>query len=389
MRIGVDATCWHNRRGYGRHARALLRTLVHLDQANQYTLFMDSTEAAEPPPEECKVRVLKSNIPTVQAASANGRRSVVDMWRMGRALSAAEFELLLFPTVYSYVPTFTRARKLVMVHDVIAETYPKLTVPRFAARFFWNAKTALGRMQADALITVSDYSRDGILKRFRVDPARVFVVGEAADPVFRRLDHPALGPKLRSLGIDESRRTAVYVGGFSPHKNLEALVAAFAGFAGRPEFADVVLVMVGDISGDAFHTYHGTIAAQVNALGLRDRVIFTGFMEDEDLVVLLNLASVLVLPSLMEGFGLPAMEAAACGCPVIATRASPLPGLLGRGGVFIEPGEAEIARALQDVLASEDLRRQMSESGLAAARQLTWERAAGQMMEVIRKAVLQ
>ena len=192
MRIGVDATCWHNRRGYGRHARALLRSLVRLDTANEYVLLLDSTEAAEPTPEECEVRILQSSVPTVQAASSSGRRSIGDMWRMSRALSSAEFGLVLFPTIYSYVPVFSRARKLVMVHDVIAETYPQLTVPRLSARLFWNAKVALGRMQADALITVSDYSRDCILKRFGTDPKRVFVVGEAADPVFRKVGNPVL-----------------------------------------------------------------------------------------------------------------------------------------------------------------------------------------------------
>jgi glycosyltransferase involved in cell wall biosynthesis len=393
MRIAVDATCWHNRRGFGRHARALLRALVRLDSANRYVLFLDSTEAAEPTPSECEVRVVPSAVPTVQAASADGHRSLADMWRVCRALSSPEFDVLLFPTIYSYVPVFGRSRKLVMVHDVIAETYPRLTVPRLSARLLWKAKAALGRMQADALITVSDYSRATILKRFVLRPDRVYVVGEAADPVFRKLDAPAPGPKLRSAGVTAelagSRRMAVYLGGFSPHKNLEALVAAFARLAARQKFADVMLVMVGDMSGDAFHTYFGTIAAQVDALGLRGRVIFTGYLDDEDLVVLLNLASVLVLPSLMEGFGLPAVEAAACGCPVIATNASPLPGLLGAAGIFIDPGEAAILRALEEVLSSEDLRRRMGQCGQAAAQRLTWEEAARQMMYVIRKVTLE
>jgi glycosyltransferase involved in cell wall biosynthesis len=384
MRIGIDATCWHNRRGYGRHARALLRALARLDTANRYTLFLDSTEAAEPTPEQCEVRLLRPSVPTVQAASAKGRRSLPDMWRMSRALSAPEFDLVLFPTIYSYVPVFSRARKLVMVHDVIAETYPQLTVPRRSARLFWNMKSALGRFQADALITVSDYSRAGILKHFRVDPGRVFVVGEAADPVFRRLDRPEPGAALRKFGID-GRRLAVYMGGFSPHKNLEALVSAFARIAGRQEFADVVLVMTGDTSSDAFHTYFGVIAKQVKALGLSDRVIFTGYLDDADAVVLLNLASVLLLPSLMEGFGLPAVEAAACGCPVIATKASPLPGLLAGGGIFIDPGVNEIAAALDAVLSSGDLRDRMAASALAAAGRLTWDAAARQMMSVIRE----
>jgi glycosyltransferase involved in cell wall biosynthesis len=383
MRIGVDATCWHNRRGYGRHARALLRALVKLDAGNRYVLLLDSTEPAEPTPEECEVRILESSVPTVQAASADGHRSVSDMWRMSKALSSAEFGLVLFPTIYSYVPVFSRARKLVMVHDVIAETYPQLTVPRLAARMAWNAKVALGRMQADALITVSDYSRGCILKRFGTDPKRVFVVGEAADPVFRKLDSPVLGAHLQNLGIDPARRMAVYVGGFSPHKNLEALVSAFAGIAAKPEFSDVLLVMVGDTSGDAFHTYYGTIAAQVEALGLQDRVVFTGFMDDGDLVILLNVASVLALPSLMEGFGLPAVEAAACGCPIIASHASPLEGLLGEGGIYIDPTANEIARALELILSSPDLRRKMSAAGYAAASRLTWNNAARQMMEVV------
>jgi glycosyltransferase involved in cell wall biosynthesis len=385
MQIGIDATCWHNRRGYGRHARALLRTLVELDTANQYTLFLDSTEAAEPTPARAEVRVVEAGVPAVQAASASGRRSLADMWRMSRALSSPEFDIVVFPTIYSYVPVFTRARKLVMVHDVIAETYPRLTVPRFSARLFWNIKTFVGRVQADALITVSDYSRDCILHRFKTDPKRVFVVGEAADAVFRKLDNPALTPKLQGAGIHPAHRTVVYLGGFSPHKNLEALVGAFCRLAARPEFADVRLVMVGDKSGDAFHSYFGTIFQQVKALGLQDRVIFTGYLDDADVVVLLNLASLLVLPSFMEGFGLPAVEAAACGCPVIATKASPLPGLLGDGGIFIDTNEADIAGALDRVLSSEELRRRMGQAGAAAASRLTWEHAARQMMEVLYK----
>jgi glycosyltransferase involved in cell wall biosynthesis len=387
MRIAVDATCWHNRRGYGRHARALLRSLAALDRSNRYTLFLDSKEAAEPTPPQCEVRVLRTSVPTVQAASAKGRRSLADMWRMSRALSAPEFDLLLFPTVYSYVPVFSRARKLVMIHDVIAETFPHLTVPRVSARLFWQMKTAMGRFQADAIVTVSDYSRDGIVQYFGMKPDRVFVVGEAADPVFHKIERPQAGPELLRRGIDGTRRIAVYMGGFSPHKNLEALVSAFGRIAARKEFEDVILVMTGDSSGDSFHTYFGTIAAQVQALGLQERVIFTGFLEDSDAVLLLNLATVLLLPSLMEGFGLPAVEAAACGCPVIATKASPLPGLLGRGGIYVGTGEDDIAAALETVLSSEDLRREMSVAALASANRLTWDLAGRQMLGVIERMV--
>jgi glycosyltransferase involved in cell wall biosynthesis len=312
------------------------------------------------------------------------------MWKMSRALSDREFELLLFPTVYSYVPVFSRAKKVVMIHDVIAETYPDLTVPKRAARLLWNTKVALGRWQADAIVTVSEYSRKGILDHFRVPPERVFVVGEANDPIFQIRDDPQLSVRLRALGIGLGVRSIVYVGGFGPHKNLERLVAAFAALALQSEFADVILIMVGEYEKEVFHSSFQTLKKRVQELGLTNRVIFTGYLSDDDLVILLNLSTVLVLPSLMEGFGLPAVEAAACGCPVIATKASPLPSLLGEAARYIEPTDVQdLERVLQQVLTSDELRQQMRSAGLAAAHRLTWDASARQMVEVMQQVVTQ
>lgn len=383
MRIAVDTTCWHNNRGYGRHARALLRALVRLDSSNRYTFCLDAPPGAEALPEGVEVLLADSSAPAAQAASAAGRRSVSDMWRMSRALSGSRFDTVLFPSVYSYVPVVSRARKLVVIHDVIAETFPHLTVPRPAARLFWNAKVAAAIWQSDAIVTVSEYSKRGIVEQLRVPPERIHVVGEANDPVFRRLDNPQLPGRLLTMGLDASRPMAVYVGGFNPHKNLEAFVDAFAAIVARPEFADAQLVLVGEYEKEVFHSYHAVIAAQVERLGLAGRTLFTGFLSDEHLVELLNIATVLVLPSLMEGFGLPAVEAAACGCPVIATTASPLPELLPGAGLFIEPNRPELEEALINILGSAGLRSSMRQAGLAAANRLTWEAAARQMMDVI------
>lgn len=386
MRIAVDATCWHNTRGYGRHARALLRTLVKLDRDNAYTFILDAPPQGEPLPPEAECRLVTSSTPTAVAASANGRRSLRDMWRMSRALSAPEYDVVIFPTVYSFVPVWSRARKVVLIHDVIAEKYPHLTVPNWTARLFWKAKVALGRRQAHALVTVSEHSKRGITEYFRVAPERVHVVGEASDPAFRVLEHPEPTARLGELGLDGPGRTVVYVGGFNPHKNLETLVAAFAGITTRPDLDEVRLVLVGEYKNEVFHSYYGTIRRQAEELGLGNRVVFTGFLPDDELAVLLNRATVLALPSLLEGFGLPAVEAAACGCPVIATTASPLPDLLGQGGLFVSPTDgAGWERALLEVLRSPELRAKMREEGLAAARRLTWDEAARRMMAVLRK----
>ena len=386
MHIGVDATCWQNTRGYGRHARALLGALVELDRDNHYTFFIDSDENSWDLPPVVQRRTIRSKAPTVVAASANGHRSPLDMWRMARAMSGSGFDLLFFPTIYSYVPVVSRAKKIVMIHDVIAEKYPNLIMPERRGRLFWKTKVALGRWQADAIATVSDYSRRGLVEHFGMEADRVYVVGEASDSVFHVLDSPQLTKRLRSVGLSDEHRTIVYVGGFSPHKNLISLVRVFAKLSGQASNSDLRLVLVGEDRKEVFHSCADDLRQQLTEIGIEKRAIFTGYLPDEELVVLLNRATVLVLPSLIEGFGLPAVEAAACGCPVIATKESPLPALLGATSLYFDPTRpAELEDALTGVLASETLRLKMSEGGREAVRHLTWEAAARQMASLIRQ----
>lgn len=302
---------------------------------------------------------------------------------MSRALSDSRLDVLFFPTVYTYVPVLSRARKLVMLHDVIAETFPELTLPSWSARLAWNAKVALGRWQADAVATVSDYSRQAIIERFHMEPRRVHVIGEAPDPIFRVLSDAQPSPRLAELGLADGR-LVTYVGGFAPHKNLPALISAFAQLVRSGNYPDLHLVMVGEYRSEVFHSHFAELEATVRRLALAERTIFTGYLSDEDLVVLLNRSTVLALPSLMEGYGLPAVEAAACGCPVVATTASPLPGLLGAGGLYVDPHQPDqLERALASVLDSESLRREMRAAGLSAVQRLTWEHAAGTLAHLL------
>jgi glycosyltransferase involved in cell wall biosynthesis len=245
---------------------------------------------------------------------------------------------------------------------------------------FWKAKVSMARFQADAVVTVSDYSKQCLVRHFGTDPEKVRVVGEAPDPAFRVLESPALTPSLTGCGIREDGKKIVYVGGFGPHKNLPALLDSFA----RLAVPDLQLVLVGEYRNEVFHTTYAQLREQIERLGIQDRVVFTGYLSDDDVAVLLNLATVLVLPSLMEGYGLPAVEAAACGCPVIATRESPLPGLLGEGALYIEPTAQGIYTALEQVVQSEHLRLRMSQAGRDAAGKLTWEFAARQMADVLK-----
>jgi glycosyltransferase involved in cell wall biosynthesis len=388
MKIGVDATTWQNTRGYGRFARSLLSSLVRLDEGNQYTFFIDSNESVSAIPPQVKIQMVRASKPTAVSASSGGARSVSDILRMSKALSEPGFDVLLFPTVYSYVPVISRAKKIVMIYDVIAEKYPDLTTPSRRGRAFWKVKVALGRRQADAIVTISGYSRDGIAEFFLIPPERIHVVNGASDPIFQVLDQPEWTPHLVSLGIPTSGRLITYVGGFGPHKNLSVLVAVFAKLAVSKEYSDARLVMVGEFQQEVFHTEIGEIRRQIKELGVGDLVTFTGYLPDEELVILLNRSTVLTLPSLIEGLGLPALEAAACGCPVVATAESPLPEMLGDGGIYINPNKAnELEEAIKRVLDSTEQRTKMREAGIAATGALSWDEAARQMMSIMGEVV--
>lgn len=384
MHFVIDATTWTNTRGYGRFTRSLLTALVQLDQPHRYTLVTDSAGAIPRLSPRAKVLEVASAQPAALAASAQGRRGGGDMLRMIRALSSCDCDCLLFPTVYSYVPVWTQAPVAVVFHDVIAERFPALTVPSTATRWMWNAKVRFARAQATAVVTVSDYSRHELAREFSLPEESICVVSEAPDPSFHVVDPFAAARAVESLGLPPGRKV-VYAGGFGPHKNVPMLVESFASVCSLHE--DATLVLVGENRKEVFHSEIGRIEKLVLDRGLGDRVRFTGYLPDTVLAALLNQAWVLVLPSLMEGFGLPAVEAAACGCPVIATRESPLPSLLSGGGLFIDPGKPdELEAALHAVLASESSRTELAQRALRAASELTWTHSATQMLSILESA---
>lgn len=390
MHIGVDATCWQLPRGFGRHTRCLLTALRQVDSDNTYTFFTDSPEVTAELSAVAAVRLVKTSRPTIAAAAAATNRTIGDLVAMSRAMSDRSIDVLLFPTAYSYVPVLSRAKKVVVIHDVTAERYPGLTLDGVRSRWLWTIKSTLSRRQADAIATVSDYSRQALVDEFGLDRERIHVIGEASDPIFRRLDHPRPTARLVSLGLTGARRLVVYVGGFSPHKNIPRLIEAFGHLADREDCTDVDLVLVGGYENETFRTAYQDTRERIRTLALDRRVILTGFLPDADLVALLNLATVLVLPSMTEGYGLPAIEAAACGCPVIATTQSPLPDLLGEGGLYIDPqNPAALLDALNRVLTSPDRQEYMRRAGLAAAGRLTWTAAARDLVRLMHDTMRQ
>ena len=185
MRIGVDATCWTNRRGYGRFARSLLTAALAADPAKDYTFFVDTESEEFPLPDGVEIVRVAADVPTVKAAAADGSRSLSDMWAMSRAISARKLDLFFFPSVYSYVPLSSAAPELTTIHDVIPERFPKMVFPTLRSKLFWRAKVFAACSRARLVLTVSEYSRRCIAETLRIPPARLRVVNEAGDPAFR------------------------------------------------------------------------------------------------------------------------------------------------------------------------------------------------------------
>lgn len=379
MRIGIDASCWGNNRGYGRFTRELLGAILEVDTRCEYLFFVDSCAAATAPmPPQARMIVADTSVPAIEAASANGRRSLRDIWAMTNQVLKHKIDLFFFPSVYSYFPIVNRTKIVVTIHDMIADYHPELIFSSPRSRFFWKLKQNGAVRQADVIATVSNHSKQQIIEYFNLPESRLRIISEAARPVFKILPlNNGNGAALSRYGLRPDEEFLLYVGGISPHKNLAALIRAFSPISKNRRFENLKLVLVGDYRNDPFFSSYPELRSLISAVALESKVIFTGFVPDDDLVYLYNKARLLVFPSIEEGFGLPAIEAMACGTPVAASNTGSLPEVLAEAGRFFDPSDpGHIRRVIEEILSDDGLREEMGKNGLARSKQFHWHKAA-------------
>ena len=390
LRVGVDACSWINERGYGRFTRELLSAMVAGFPDVDFVFFVDrwaresiSLVAAN----LGLVAVDQGSAPT-RAAAAGGYRSPLDMLRLTRAVAKSSIDVFFSPSVYTYFPLPPGLPAVVTIHDAIAERFPALTLPTRRARLFWNAKVRLAVWQARLILTVSEYSARDLVSVLKIPVGRVRVTSEAPSSLYRPSEtRDEIAKAAAEIGLPRGARWIIYVGGFNPHKHVDLIVNAHAACRPAAGEAPLYLVLVGDVGRDVFHSDAARIRAAITLAGTTGQVIWAGFVPDEKLRHLHSGAVALLLPSACEGFGLPAVEAAACAAPVIATTESPLPELLEGGGLFVRPGdEAGLLAALRSLLTDEPMRRRMGEIARNQAAKLSWKRSARLAMQALQEA---
>jgi glycosyltransferase involved in cell wall biosynthesis len=361
MRFSVDA------HAIGRHltgnevyVRNLLNSFASLDRESEFIAYVSSRNASRWVPARFPIRQVAAN-PFVRLG-----------WQLSRCLRHDRPDLV---HVQYTAPLGCPVPAVVTVHDVSFLEHPEY----FPALRSLQLRITVGRTvrRAARILTVSEFSRVGIMKAYGLDGDRIVVVPNAASPEFRPISREQAAREVESrFGIRAPY--ILSVGDLLHRKNQVGLIHAFAGLMREyPQFRHQ-LVLAGK---NTWFTPRVREAAVKS--GMADRIRMPGFVSDEDLLHLYNACEVFVFPSFFEGFGLPLLEAMACGRAVACSNSSAMPEVADGAALLFDPGTpAEMGKAIKDLLIDPELRARMERLGTVRAAHFSWQKAAARTLEV-------
>lgn len=374
MHIGIDAHAIGARQGGNEtYIRNLIKSLAEIDGENRYTIYLANARAAGQwrdgftnQYKNFSVRLLPPPTPLV------------------RVPVFLAYELFRRPVDVLHVqytaPPFCRVPVVATIHDLAFERMPET----FTRRGSFQLKLTVRRTakKAARIATVSEYSRRDLLSIYKLPPEKVVVTYNGIESHFA--PQPGSPNEAEEIcgrfGI--ARDFLLAVGSLQPRKNLVRLIRAYAKLRAEREDFTPQLVIVGRKLWLAHEIFD-----EVKRQRWADDVILTGYVADEDLPALYRAALAFVYPSLFEGFGLPPLEAMACGTPVVTSDVSSLPEVTGGAALMIDPNDEQaLANALIEILNNERLRAELREKGIAQARKFTWRDAAEKTLRLYREA---
>jgi glycosyltransferase involved in cell wall biosynthesis len=373
VRIGIDYTsAVHQSAGIGRFTREIVRALAKIDRENEYFLFYAQGRSGQ---RQSREAILPDHPNFLERPIPISDRTLTIIWhRLGLPLA---IDLFTGPVDVFYFPDFThaplrRGRSVVTIHDL-----GFLLVPDCADA---GLRTYLERVvpqsvgEADFVTVDSENTRNDVVTLLDVPDEKVEVIYGAVEPSFQRVtDETRLEAIRRRYRL--YFRFILHVGMIEPRKNLTRLIQAYAQFreaTGLPH----KLVLAGKLG-----WLYQEIFREIEELSLGDDVVFPGFVPDADLPALYSLADVFAYPSLYEGFGLPPLEAMACGTPVVCSNTSSLPEVVGDAALMVAPTDVQgLSHALGRMLEDETLRSEMVAKGLVRASLFSWEASARKLL---------
>lgn len=367
MRIGIDSRglLHPQKTGLEWYETHLLKALSKIDLKNEYWLYLN--------------RDLKETFPP------NFKKRVLFWPLMGFNQVRLPLDFLFFKPDVFFFPVLVRpfycpCKSVVMVHDLNFLIHPESYSFLSKTRLVLSVRMAVKK--SDQIITPSNFTKNEVIKYYGVPSSKINVIYEGYDAELFRPSPPSLIKQIKTkYGL--SFPYIIHIAGrFQKHKNTEKLIEAFY-FLKKNKKIKHKLVILGkkDKSVESHYPHSLRLAKK---LKIDQEVLFLGYLPEEDLPPLLTGASVFVFPSLYEGFGLPPLEAMACGTPVVASNTSSMPEIIQDDGILIDPQNVqEIADAIFQVISSPTLSAEIKEKGFKKAQEFSWEKCAKETLAVL------
>jgi len=372
VRIGIDATPLPAQPvGAGVYIIQLIRALAAELGAHHFIVFAQrSRRPLIDTPQLTGVEWIET--PDLSPA----RRLVWEQVALPRLARRAGVDVL--HSLHYTRPYFLPCASVVTFHDMTFFLYPKLHTRSKRVFFPWIMRVSARKAQA--IIAVSENTRRDAMRLLKITPEKIFTVQNGIGAEFRPIDDAALLETCQKK-YNLRQPFILYVGTVEPRKNLPLLLRAFARLAAQR--ADISLVIVGRLG-----WMYEEVFQLIEALGLSERVQFTGYVPAEDLPMVYNLAQIFVYPSLYEGFGFPPLEAMACGAPVITTASSAMQDQVGDAAILTPPGDEQaLYEAMDRLVHDPELRRTLSARGRGQVAQFTWQTTAQNTLQVYQWAI--
>ena len=374
MRVGLDGFPLASpRTGVGHYTFELARALALTAPSDQFELIspvaldrsmLDSLDSG-------KVPNLEITIPKATSIRRH-------WWAVGLPLYLRQTLLDVFHGTNYDVPLWNRGKTVVTIHDLSILLHPQYHEPHLVRRA--RRRLRIMARSAAMIVTVSQSVKGEISEHLKIKPEKIAVTREAPRRKFRPLKWDQTTAARHRLKVEDE--FVLYVGTIEPRKNLLTLVRAFEDVLRHTSLKPQLVIAGGK------GWMMDELFSLVKNSPISERLCFTGYINDDDLCALYSSCRVFVYPSFYEGFGLPPLEAMACGAPVITSRIPSLIETVGSAACLVSAGDVSgLSRSIVELLSNEDKRRSLAEAGIQRAADFTWERTARETLEVYREVI--